>query len=39
MTVHITGPLGTAADSAKSFKGIDSTLLFATLAVWSSCCC
>src|SRR5712691_7848563 len=31
--VHITGPLGTAADSAKSFKGIDSTLLFATLGV------
>jgi RND superfamily putative drug exporter len=33
MTVHIAGPLGTAADSANSFKGIDSTLLFATLAV------
>jgi RND superfamily putative drug exporter len=33
MTVHITGPLGTASDSAKSFKGIDGTLLFATLAV------
>src|SRR6185437_2361622 len=33
LTVHITGPLGTAADSAKSFKGIDSTLLFATLGV------
>jgi len=30
---HIAGPLGGAADSAKSFKGIDSTLLFATLAV------
>src|SRR5215470_10165009 len=30
---HITGPLGSASDSAKSFKGIDSTLLFATLAV------
>ena len=30
---HITGPLGGAADSAKSFKGIDSTLLLATLAV------
>ena len=30
---YIAGPLGSAADSAKSFKGIDSTLLFATLAV------
>ncbi|HEY2550005.1 MAG TPA: MMPL family transporter [Streptosporangiaceae bacterium] len=33
MTVHITGPLGTAADSSNAFKGIDGTLLFATLAV------
>jgi putative drug exporter of the RND superfamily len=33
LTVHIAGPLGSAADSAKSFSGIDSTLLFATLAV------
>jgi RND superfamily putative drug exporter len=33
LAVHITGPLGTAADSAKSFKGIDGTLLFATLGV------
>jgi putative drug exporter of the RND superfamily len=33
LSVHITGPLGTAADSAKSFKGIDGTLLFATLGV------
>jgi RND superfamily putative drug exporter len=33
MTVHIAGPLGTASDSSKSFKGIDSTLLIATLAV------
>jgi RND superfamily putative drug exporter len=33
LAVHITGPLGTAADSAESFKGIDSTLLFATLGV------
>ena len=33
MIVHIAGPLGSAADSAKSFSGIDSTLLFATLAV------
>jgi RND superfamily putative drug exporter len=30
---HITGPLGNAADSSKVFKGIDSTLLYATLAV------
>jgi RND superfamily putative drug exporter len=33
MTVHIAGPLGSAADSANSFKGIDGTLLYATLAV------
>ncbi|HEX9031690.1 MAG TPA: MMPL family transporter [Streptosporangiaceae bacterium] len=33
LTVHITGPLGGAADSAKSFSGIDSTLFFAALAV------
>ncbi|HEU5420521.1 MAG TPA: MMPL family transporter [Streptosporangiaceae bacterium] len=33
MTIHIAGPLGTASDSSKSFKGIDSTLLIATLAV------
>jgi RND superfamily putative drug exporter len=33
LTTHIAGPLGTAADSAKSFQGIDSTLLIATLAV------
>jgi RND superfamily putative drug exporter len=33
MTVHIAGPLGSAADSANSFKGISSTLLLATLAV------
>jgi RND superfamily putative drug exporter len=33
LSVHITGPLGTAADSSKAFKGIDSTLLYATLAV------
>ncbi len=30
---HIAGPLGNAADSGKAFKGIDSTLLYATLAV------
>src|SRR6201992_126439 len=33
LTVYITGPLGGAADSANSFKGIDGTLLIATLAV------
>jgi RND superfamily putative drug exporter len=33
MSVHITGPLGTAADSSKAFQGIDSTLLYATLTV------
>ncbi|MGN6791000.1 MAG: MMPL family transporter [Streptosporangiaceae bacterium] len=33
VTVHIAGPLGSASDSAKSFSGIDSTLLIATLAV------
>jgi RND superfamily putative drug exporter len=31
--VHITGPLGTAADSGAAFKGIDGTLLFSALAV------
>ena len=30
---HLTGPLGNAADSADAFKGIDGTLLYATLAV------
>jgi putative drug exporter of the RND superfamily len=30
---HITGPLGNAADNSKVFKGIDSTLLYSTLAV------
>ena len=33
MTVHITGPAGFAADSAEAFAGIDSTLLFGTIAV------
>ena len=33
MTSHIAGPLGSAADSGKAFGGIDSTLLYATLAV------
>ena len=30
---HIAGPLGNAADSANAFKGIDGTLLAATLVV------
>src|SRR3984893_1479192 len=33
LAVHIAGPLGVAAESRKAFKGIDATLLFATLAV------
>src|ERR1700743_396316 len=33
LTVYITGPLGSAADSANSFKGIDGTLRTPTLAV------
>jgi putative drug exporter of the RND superfamily len=33
MSVHITGPLGTAADSSKAFKGIDGVLLISTLIV------
>ena len=33
LAVHITGPLGNAADSGKVFKGIDSTLLYSALAV------
>jgi RND superfamily putative drug exporter len=33
MTVHISGPLGMASDSAAAFGGIDTTLLAATLAV------
>ena len=31
--IHVTGPLGSAADSADAFKGIDGILLVATLAV------
>ena len=31
--MHVTGPLGFAADSASAFEGIDGTLLFATLGV------
>jgi putative drug exporter of the RND superfamily len=33
LTVHIAGPLGTAADSSNAFKGIDGTLLYSALAV------
>lgn len=33
LSVHITGPGGTAADSSKAFEGIDSTLLFAAMTV------
>jgi len=33
MSVHVTGPLGTAADSGNAFKGIDGTLLYSALAV------
>jgi RND superfamily putative drug exporter len=33
LSSHITGPLGNAADSNKVFKSIDSTLLYATVAV------
>jgi len=33
LTSHVTGPLGTAADNAKEYKGITSTLLYAALAV------
>src|SRR6202034_659905 len=33
LATHITGPLGSAADSASSFKGIDGTLLAGTLVV------
>jgi RND superfamily putative drug exporter len=33
LSAHITGPLGTAADSSDAFSGIDSTLLYAALGV------
>jgi RND superfamily putative drug exporter len=33
LTVHITGPAGVGADQSAAFKGIDGTLLYATLAV------
>ncbi|MER7009447.1 MMPL family transporter [Dactylosporangium sp. NPDC000555] len=33
MSVHITGPLGNAADSSKAFAGIDTNLLASTVVV------
>ena len=33
LAFYVAGPLGTAADSSKTFSGIDSTLLYSTLAV------
>src|SRR3954469_6039323 len=33
LVTHVTGPVGFAADSADAFKGLDSSLLFAPLAV------
>jgi RND superfamily putative drug exporter len=33
MQTHVTGPAGNAADSAKAFEGIDTTLLGATVVV------
>src|SRR3954466_14197511 len=33
LVTHVTGPVGFAADSADAFKGLDSSLLFAALAV------
>lgn len=33
LAVHITGPGGTSADFSEAFEGIDSTLLFAAMAV------
>jgi RND superfamily putative drug exporter len=33
LSVHLTGPAASAADQVKIFNGIDSTLLYATLAV------
>jgi putative drug exporter of the RND superfamily len=33
LAVHVTGPAASAADEIKIFKGIDTTLLFATLGV------
>jgi len=33
LAVHLAGPAGIAADSAKAFEGIDSTLLYTTLII------
>jgi RND superfamily putative drug exporter len=33
LTMHVTGPAGSAADSAKAFAGIDGRLLYATIGV------
>ncbi|GAB1693711.1 MMPL family transporter [Krasilnikovia sp. M28-CT-15] len=33
LAVYLTGPAGNAADSGKAFEGIDSTLLYTTLAI------
>ncbi|MET7418900.1 MMPL family transporter [Dactylosporangium sp. NPDC005555] len=33
LSVHVTGPAGTAADSSAAFEGIDSSLLLGTIAV------
>jgi putative drug exporter of the RND superfamily len=33
LSVYVTGPAGAAADSSKAFEGIDSSLLFGTVAV------
>jgi RND superfamily putative drug exporter len=33
LDMHVTGPAGSAADSAKAFEGIDGRLLYATLGV------
>ncbi|GAA5199013.1 MMPL family transporter [Rugosimonospora acidiphila] len=33
MRLHVTGPAGSAADSAEAFEGIDGRLLYATLGV------
>ena len=32
LTVYVTGPAGSAADSSEAFEGIDSTLLYAAVA-------
>jgi RND superfamily putative drug exporter len=33
LSVHVTGPAGLTSDTARSFAGLDSTLLYTTLAV------